>query len=356
VTLKQKERSLKKINFFIASEQHARVFSPVIKLTEEYSVYRCGSPRNDAIDKVLRLNGIDPQKNRVSLNSIFEDMIHKDESFVLPLMIGTKSHMMYKDKSQYSKFLNMKLGDIKGKVCLMNEMLYFTDGRNPYRYDSTKSLYTPQAHVLLARSKPEYDTLRLQAKGDTNVVLVGDPTFKRFTGKYASGVNVMLMTSFDPTRMVAATEVLDEILLHINLAIEKGMKIATIGLKPHPGEARNDYREKIKSLCRNHKIKFKEIDRWKIPEDLPGEYDISLIQSSLSSHLVLRSMGVESFIYSSDKERNEDLEFLRLADMPRCKLHNKTLGNYHSREYDKWINKTFMIDGNAARRWLDAIK
>ncbi|MBT5188167.1 MAG: hypothetical protein HOM01_15270 [Kordiimonadaceae bacterium] len=345
-----------KPNFFIATEQHARVFSPIIKSVGDYSIYTRNSQRNDSIDRVLRFNKIDPEVNRKSVTEMFDDIIHKEESFVLPLMIGTKSHMLYSGNRHYREYMNMNLEDTKGNVCLLGEMVYFSGDRYPVGYNNTPGEYIPHAHVLIARSEPEFSVLSSQSKTESSVVLAGDPSFRPFNGSYESGGRVLMITSCDIFRSNAAKNLIEEMILNIYMAVENGMAISEIAVKPHPAENSIDYRSSVRSMCSSLNIKYKEINRWKIPEDIYKEHDVVLAQSSISSHLALRSMGVESFLYSSEMEDSQDAEFLKITNMPPCKLSDKVSGAYDPVEYDNWINNTFKIDSQTTKRWLNAIK
>jgi hypothetical protein len=348
----------RKVNFLVATEQHCRSFGELSKLTDNFSFYDCPSPRASSMAKIMKDLKL-KSHTKLKLQTLFKDIMTKDEVFVIPLMIGNKSHMFFKSLDRYTEYLNTPLSKVRGTVCIMNEKLYHNDNKDlPYRHEQTKPglTYEPHAHILLARSQCEANVLEAQKTDGSKVCLIGDPSIKANLSPYKVGGKLLMVTSCDPTRYKSSGKVIDEMLAHIELAVKSGVGIKQLLLKPHPGEMDSSYVSRVISKCRGLGIKFSEIDKWALIEDIIPTVDFAVVQSSLSTHFVLRQAGVESFYYLSPDERNEDFDFIKKTNMPLCKLNHKTIGKYDAKEYDRWIQETFLLDGQQGNRFLDAIQ
>lgn len=331
-------------NYLIATEQHARQFlSPAI-IDESPTLYIAGGARKQAIDKV-----IDRYRDQLkipvfkNINQIFTDILdpaNRGKQFVLSLHCGKgNSHQEFYNYPKFREYLDTPLKEVPSTVLIMNELLFYPiEG------------YVPHAHGVLARSQVEFELLSKQVSEETIVSLVGDLGLDGYSPSYSSNLKTLLfLTSLDPSRYTSAYPVLDRMMKDLKKYTEEN-KLEALYLKQHPGACRSNYIPSITSFCEKRGIKYQEIDKRKDLSSLP-HVDFALVQGSFSSHLNLRKAGIESRYYYSPAERNWDSDFFNLACLPESAL---SCENYSSEEYDNWVKKTFLLDGDTVKRFRQA--
>jgi len=342
-------------SFFIATEQHAKYAIPLIKRLMRYyrsaqvTIYISQSgARIHLIKHEFDKYGVWNYVKRKDYKKLFADILTKSNTiFYLYLAWGPKRiHPIYRSIPGYDEVRNMSLKDIPSTIVLSNEDIYFLAAD-----------YVPQAHVILAQTDFEAQILTGQIKDSlTKVVVVGNAWLDFLPEvSYKQGNNLGIAFAVDKSRE-NTQDVIAAIEAHLVEFISKGHSFKKVFLKGHPGDVRSDHINRFVKFCKKHNWPVEVLDKNCSLENLSNHIHMAIVQSSLSTHLTFRRLGIESFLWCSKKEMNSYYKFIEVSQMPLCKLNHKLIGRYHRDVYDNWIKNTFKLDKNVVTRIIKATK
>lgn len=329
---------MRPVRFAIATEQHARQFGALMKATGWYEAYiERSTPRMNAINAEFLRLGIKDRVKRLDFHTCLDG--DREEVLVLPLYISrARQHVRYRSMPGFLRYLDTDLDKMHRRTVLMNEDFYYS-----------KPDYYPHVHLLLARSPLEYELLQTRCGSpNTTACLLGDPALDcggynpTFRDRKA---RMGIFTAADTgIRKKHALAVVNTIIGDLETAFDE-LGLRELIHKPHPGEKDGPHWDRLETFAKARGVKFV---REKGTRELGAFYnlDAACIQDSWTTNTHLRKNGVRTYYYLTDEVVGWELNFMRSAGHPRCRVIDDP-----GEAYDKWVRETFILDGKTGERF-----
>jgi len=316
----------------MATEYHGRLLHPLREMSSSFPAYfeSKKDPKND------RLNEIKSSwQPGINYKELFEMALEPNNKILIPLSFGNYSHPVLRDIpfcEQVSK------GQYGGKIALLHEVPYFSlEG------------YQPTADLILCRSRLEAE---LFPNNDT--VIIGDSSLDQIEAcQTGDGIGLFVVTA--GSRIKDSQRIWTKALAELDSALGDNLiSSKTIYVSDHPSQLANKTESLlplISALAERHNLTVEVLQNGTSVESIAKRIKYAFVQESISTHLTLRRLGVESFYFgfiTGDPGKHE-VALLQAAAAPSYSITDSNRSTLNE-SYNAWIAETFLLDGKTDRR------
>jgi len=333
------------IHALIYTDYHIRLAREIAELPETIW-YNTPKDRKDMIDAEYIRQKMTKKYIPLNKDRYFDLALKSSDVFFITMRLSPvhkHMHQGFQNIGTANSLVKTPLSSLKSRIVLLNEVvLYDFPG------------YIPYAHVLLAKSLSEYNYYK-EISPNSEIHLIGHPDLERaiFRSNRKNNIGIYLCLQRNDAELIAKRIISDVILLN-----KTSGPINKVLIKDHvmAGKAsKGPIIEWIKNQLKTNGINFEFVNKKKDFYVVADNISYGFVQGSLSSHLLLRAMGVESFYYTTENNVLEN-PFVIRSKMPPSTFSEKMAGTYNKEEYDRWFKEEFVLDGNCAKRLIMATK
>lgn len=321
---------------FFASSYHRRLFFPLLGQSDTLAIL-------DGFESP-RLGSTYPffsTRECVGREALFRLCLRPGNKVLLPLQFGgALSHNYLTHLPHYMDVLH---GKRASKIALYHEVPYFCEPN-----------YIPQADLVLCRSQEEVSLF----SSKTDTVFIGDTSLDSMIRKNV-GDAVGIFVATDSHRIAESLDMLRDMLHSLGTAFkQRAINSKVIYVSDHPaGSGLTLLKPTLIDFARRHKRRLIFLDKSNSLANIADRIGVAYVHSSISTHLSLRRMGVESFYFTNPAGYPGRYESQLLSDSgePAYSPHD-TNRLTRCRHYDEWLFETFRLDGLCGERLKQAMR